>query len=169
MIAILTGATASGKTDTGWALLARHSHCVFLESDALTSKRPFDHKNESDLMIAWEQIIVNINCHRARGVSHFIITISPQMAALYPQIKTHLERLEIPCHAFRLVCREDEALRRIAQRGRGEEQEARERQWISIHNQVLDARFPDDSLFIGIYTTNDDERTIAGTIMKRIG
>jgi hypothetical protein len=169
MIILLTGPTASGKTETGWVLFARKPKCVFLESDALTSVRPFDPGDERDVLGVWDQLLLNIDFHQSRGNSDFIITITPQMASVYPQVKPRIDRSGIDCHAFRLDCSEVEGLRRIAERGRGEDQEALERHWVPRDRQILSAKFPDDSVFIFIDTTQKDENLVATFIMYKIG
>jgi len=64
MMIVLTGSTASGKTDTAWALVSLQERIVFLENDCFACRKPFDSSNREDLVTLYDQLLLNIQFHR---------------------------------------------------------------------------------------------------------
>jgi hypothetical protein len=168
MIIVLTGSTASGKTDTAWALVSLQEHIVFLENDCFAYRKPFDPSNREDLVTTYNQLFLNIQFHRKRGNTDFVITLSPSMAIMFPEMKFQFEALDPLIFPFLLTCTPGKAARRINERNRGEHQKERERRWLGEDIQILNSSFPDESVFVRIDTTEIDELSVAGQIRNRI-
>jgi hypothetical protein len=150
-------------------LLERLSDCVFLESDAFVAKRPFSEDQQQDLLAVWDQILVNIGFHKARRVADFIVTVSPPLADLFPLMERKLAELDPTVCPFRLDCQFDESLKRIASRGRGEEQEARERQWLPRDIAWLHGNHAAFTSFTKVDTTDLSDGSVADEILRAIG
>lgn len=168
MIILLTGPTASGKTDTAWALVSHHDQIVFLENDFLAYRKPFDPNDRKDLAMMYDQLLLNIQFHLERGNADFVITLSPPMALLFPEMKSQFEVLDPQIYPFILTCAPSEAARRIEERNRGQQQKKRERRWIAEDMDTLNSSFPDNSVFIRIDTTGTDELSVAQQIQNII-
>jgi hypothetical protein len=108
MIIIITGPTASGKTSTCWSLMSHFERLVFLESDFLGFRKPFDWRDPGDLSVLYEQLVYNLSFQYDRGERHFVLTITPDMAVLFPQKSHMFERFDLPMYLFRLVCAPEE-------------------------------------------------------------
>ena len=168
MIIVLTGSTASGKTDTAWALVSLHERIVFLENDCFALRKPFDSSNREDLVTLYDQLLLNVQFHRKRGNTDFVITLSPPMAIIFPDMKFQFEALDPQIFPFLLTCTRSEAARRIEERDRGEHQKEKERRWLGEDIQILNDSFPDESVFVRIDTTEIDELSVAEQIRNRI-
>lgn len=168
MIIILTGPTASGKTSTCWALMHRLERLVFLESDFLGFRKPFDWRDPRDLSVMYEQLIHNLSFQYDRGERDFVLTITPDMAVLFPNKRHMFERFGLPLYLFRFVCSPEELERRIPQRDRGEVQIRREMQYHRESTELLDRVFPDDTVFRRIDTTSIEEDAVAEKMCKMI-
>lgn len=168
MIIFLTGTTGSGKTDTAWALLSLHSELVFLESDFLGYRKPFDWRDKSDLTTMYEQLLMNVEFHYERGAKNFVITLTPHMAVFFPKMRSRFQRFTSAIYPFRLVCEDSEVERRIRERGRGDIQTNRELGFYAEGKQLLDDAYPDDGVFTRIESVKDDELGIAKRIMNWI-
>lgn len=159
MIILLTGPTGSGKTDTSWALLQQFQNIVFLDCDWFASRVPFDW--EKDLESVYQALSLMIDFHIKRNETHFVITLTLQMAALFEQFKTYFTKHQLPVHAFRLRCIEHELERRIRSRDRILWQKEEELNNMLKHQEDFDRLFPNDEIFKLIDTSTLSEREVA--------
>jgi len=103
MIIILTGSTVSGKTDTAWAVVSLHARIVFLENDCFAYRKPFDPSNREDLITMYDQLLLNVQFHRQRGIKDYVVTLSPPMAVIFPEMKFRFEDLDSLIFPFMLI------------------------------------------------------------------
>ncbi len=165
---MLTGPTASGKTSTAWALFANFEKIVFLEHDLLVFRKPRDPETIDDLHLTYDQLALNIEFHVRRGVSDYVVTISPRMVSIFSDVSDRFSNLAGPIYPFRLHCECETSKRRIFMRNRGKEQQQRELGWIIEDAELLEQRFSDDSEFVRIDTSLIDEEAVAAEILRQI-
>ena len=68
---------------------------VFLENDCFALRKPFDSSNREDLVTLYDQLLLNVQFHRKRGNTDFVITLSPPMAIIFLEIsKFRFEALD---------------------------------------------------------------------------
>lgn len=118
MIILLTGPTGVGKTDTSWAIVGRSEHMVFLDCDWFASYAPFSWQRDADVEAVYEAISLLLGFHRRRGARRFVVPLTIEMAFSFDRHRHHFDRHGLPLCPFRLRCRDETLLRRIAGRDR---------------------------------------------------
>jgi thymidylate kinase len=169
MIIILTGTTGSGKSDTAWALMSLHDELVFLESDFLGYRKPFDWRDPSDMKTMFDQLLLNAEFLHKRSATAFVMTLTTHMALMFPEQRSRFEALAAPVYPFRIVCDDEEIERRIRSRDRGPVQQSRELGFHRECTDLMDNAFPDESVFMRVRSTRDAEDDVAREILRRIG
>jgi hypothetical protein len=165
MIIFLTGETGSGKTDTGWALVAAVDDIVFQDCDWFASRKPFSWKSRADVESVYRAIRSQMDFHIGEGRDRFVVTLTVEMAVLFRDQRTIFAGLPGPIHAVRLVASESVVRDRIAERGRiQKDEEARNS---SRQRAEFDRLFPDGSNFEPLETTGLELREVAAAIAKR--
>jgi hypothetical protein len=162
----LTGTTGSGKTDTAWALVSALEELVFLDCDWFASRSPFSWKRAEDTASVYRAIRSQIAFHLSEGRSHFVVTLTLEMAARFGQEHGAFAALGLPIHAFRLVASNDTIRTRII--GRDRIQKAEELENASRQRAEFDRLFADEAIFGRIETDRLDADAVARTIVERI-
>lgn len=168
MIILLTGPTGVGKTDTSWSLLTKLNQIIFLDCDWFASRIPFSWENETDVESIFQAICLMIDYHKQRQENNFVITLTIQMAKFYKKYEYYFSKWQLPIHAFRLRCSNQELAKRIYRRSRIDWQKQEELNSISIVQQVFDNLFGDSSIFKLIETTDLTEDEAAAKILDFI-
>ncbi len=169
MIVIVTGLAGSGKTDTCYAVIARNyfARLVFLESEWLCAKVPFDWNNRNDIESVYQMLALLIDYHVNRGEENFIITLGLPLLKYYAEFRGYLHK-SCPVMLFCLKCNKDEVLRRIHERGRNAEQMQREIDALEGDYEYLNKFIHDNSFAREIENTKINEDEVAAKIIDII-
>ena len=166
MIVFLAGPTGSGKTDASWGLVSM-GDMVFLDCDWFASRSPFSWKNSTDVESVYRALLSQIDFHYNEGRRRFVVTLTFEMAVLFPGNRHRFAAYNLPLHAFRLFCMPEVIKTRILARDRAQKNE-------ELTNAIsglteFDRLFPGDSIFSSIDASHVSSEAIADTILKRIG
>ncbi len=164
MIVFITGETGTGKTDTSWSLIETQNS-VFLDCDWFASRSPFSWACAEDVASVYRAIFSQVEFHLGEGRSSFVITLTPEMAAIFPSIVSGFKKFGLPMCAFRLTPQPFAVQRRIADRGR--DQKEIERTNAARQRVELDAMFATDDVFAAIDNTGLDARATARIVAGR--
>ena len=117
MIIIINGPLGIGKTETSWHLIEKFNPGVLLDGDYIAAIHPFDYADETQLDYAYETFRVLVSHHVSHDIENFVLNWVFETPDQLTRLKQHLQSINTPILAYRLVCSSDEIERRIRKRG----------------------------------------------------
>ncbi len=166
MIIILTGPTGCGKADTSWELLKVFNNIVFLDCDWFASMQPFSWDKKSDVAIVYELLGQMMDYHLLHGKKRFVVTLTSQMAAVYPEYQNLFMSKKLPLYLFWLRCSEQNLIQRIDLQNRVNKKQ--EEQNALRQQRFFDTTFLNNSLFMFVDVANLSKPEIVRKIRNMI-